>query len=81
MTIPKGNPCPHPTWTVPVKMPVKAEGSQEFIGVATIRVCLECGYVKGTVSNDSGFNPSGDLPIEFPGDADIGAEVRKVLGL
>jgi hypothetical protein len=79
MTRPKMKLCPHPLWTVPVTMPIKAEGSQEIIGEATLQVCCECGHTKGTVSNGSGFNPSGNLPIEFPGDADIGQEARKIL--
>jgi len=74
-------PCSHPRWTVPGKLPIKAENSQEIVGVATVQVCLECSHVKGYASNDSGFNPSGKVPIEFPGDADIGVEVRKALGL
>ena len=80
MTLSKKPNCPHTQWTVPGPVPIKAEGSQEIIGVATLQVCLKCGYVKGYVSNGSGFTPSGKLPIEFPGDADIGVEARKALG-
>lgn len=72
-------PCPHPLWTVPTRMPIKAEGSQEIVGEATLQVCCECGHVKGHVSNGSLLNPSVKLPIEFPGDADIGTEARKAL--
>lgn len=74
-------PCHHPLWTVPAKMPIKAEGSQEIVGEATLQVCIECGFTKGTVSNGSGFAPSGNLPIELPGDVDIGLVARKALGL
>lgn len=75
------NPCPHTNWTVPGPVPIKAEGSQEIVGIAYLQVCLECARVKGYVVSNSGFNPSGKLPIEFPGDADIGVEARKALGV
>ncbi len=78
MTLPK-KPCTHPTWTVPGPVPIKAEGSQEIIGVAQLQVCLKCGHSKGYVSNGSGFNPSGKVPLDFPGDSDIGVEARKAL--
>ena len=73
--------CTHARRTVPSKMPIKAEGSQEIVGEATLRVCLTCGHVEGHVTNGSLFNPSGKLPLSCPGDADIGLEARKALGL
>jgi hypothetical protein len=60
-------------------MPIKAEGSQEIIGEATLRVCLEYGQVEGTVTNGSGFNPSGKLPFTVEPYRNIGDEARKAL--
>ena len=73
--------CWHAQRTVPSTLPIKAEGSQEIIGEATIRVCLACGQVEGTVSNGSLFNPSGSLPLTVPPEGNIGVEARRVLGL
>lgn len=67
--------------TVPTTMPIKAKDSQEIIGEATIRVCLACGQVEGTVSNGSLFNPSGNLPLSVPPEGSIGDEARRLLGL
>jgi hypothetical protein len=73
------NTCLHAQRSVPHVMLVKADGSQEIIGEATLRVCLECGHVEGTVSNGSHFNPSGNLPLTVPKGVDIGVAARKVL--
>jgi len=72
--------CWHTHRSVPHTIPIKAEGSQEIIGEATLRVCLECGQVEGSVSNGSLLNPSGSLPLTVPKGIDIGVAARKVLG-
>lgn len=71
--------CWHTHRSVPHTLLIKAEGSQEIIGEASLRVCLECGQAEGTVSNGSLFTPSGRLPLEVPADGDLGVEARKVL--
>lgn len=70
--------CQHARRTVPSKMPIKAEGSQEIVGEATLRVCLTCGHVEATVTNGSLFNPS-DVPFEVEPNGDIGGQARKAL--
>lgn len=72
-------PCQHPRWTVPIKMLIKAEDSQEIIGEALLQVCCDCGHTKGVISNGSGFNPSGNIPFICPIEANLGYEARKVL--
>ena len=73
--------CLHIVRTVSSTIPIKAECSQEIIGEATIRVCLACGQIEGTVSNGSLLNHSGNLPLTVPPEGNIGVEARRVLGL
>jgi hypothetical protein len=74
-------PCQHTRKTIPQTMHIKAEGSQEIVGTATIQVCLECSQVEGTVSNESLFNPMVPVPFTVEPNGDIGVEARKALGL
>lgn len=73
------NPCPHARRTVPSNMHIKAEGSQEIIGTATLRVCIECGHVEGTVTNGSPFTPTPPAPFTVEPEGDIGEAARKAL--
>lgn len=71
--------CQHAHRTVPSVVYVKAEGSQEIVGEATLRVCLDCGQAEGVVSNGSHFNPSGMIPITVPPYGNLGYYARKSL--
>jgi hypothetical protein len=71
--------CWHTHRSVPHTIRIKAEGTQEIIGEATIRVCFECGQAEGTVSNGSLLTPSGSKALTVPADGDIGVEARKIL--
>jgi hypothetical protein len=60
--------CKHERRTVPTNFRVRVQGarvkgSQENMGLAEIRICLECGHVVGRVVNDSLVTPFG--PYEF----------------
>jgi hypothetical protein len=56
--------CAHHQLTVPSEISIKAAGTQEIIGVAHLRYCIECDYVVGYVSSDSGFSPRARSPVE-----------------
>jgi hypothetical protein len=73
------HPCQHTQRTVPSKMNIKAEGSQEIVGVATLRVCWTCGHVEGTVTTGSLFNPKPETPFTVEPNEDIGVAARKAL--
>ena len=73
--------CQHDRRMGPSSMHIKAEGSQEIIGTATIRACLECGHVMGTVTNGSLFTPTAPVAFEVDPGGDIGVAARKALGL
>lgn len=72
-------PCPHTNRTVPSDIHIKAEGSQEIIGTATLRVCIECGHVEGTITNASLFTPTPPAPFTVDPNGDIGEAARKAL--
>jgi hypothetical protein len=74
------NPCQHSRRTVPSDLPIKGEGSQEVVGTATIRVCLECGHVEGTVTNGSLLSPTAPAAFEVEPEGDIGEAARRALG-
>jgi hypothetical protein len=75
------NPCQHNQRTVPSNIHIKAEGSQEIVGTATLRVCIECGHVEGTVLDGSLFKSLEPVPFTVEPTGDIGVEARKALGL
>lgn len=75
------NQCQHAQRTVPSNIHIKAEGSQEIVGTATIQACLLCHWIEGTVTNGSLFNPTPPVPFTVEPTGDIGAAARKALGL
>lgn len=72
-------PCQHANRTVPSTIHVKAENSQEIIGTATIRVCLDCSQVEGTVVDGSLFTPMTPKPFTVEPYGNIGEAARKAL--
>jgi hypothetical protein len=86
MTPSKKPNCPHTQWTVPGPVPIKAEDSQEILGIVTLQVCIKCAHVRGYVQPSNELQrvlfegaPLRKYAIDFSGDADIGVEARKAL--
>lgn len=59
-------PCQHPRWTVPIKMLIKAEDSQEIIGEALLQVCCDCGHTKGGHLERVRLQPLWEHPLHLP---------------
>jgi hypothetical protein len=56
--------CKHEYRTIPTQFRVRVKGGQEYIGLAEIRMCLECGHIVGRVVNDSLTTPFGPYAFE-----------------
>lgn len=56
--------CKHEHRTVPTNFRIRVKGGQENIGLAEIRMCLECGHIVGRVVNDSLLTPFGPYDFE-----------------
>lgn len=68
--------CTHETRTVPSQSFLRAKDSQEIVGEYTIRVCVECCNVVGTVTS-GGFD-SASATFECDGN-DIAGAARTAL--